>query len=69
MQMTRQQHLALLNEGKAAHKAGDPSDACPYNRLGNVEQQFGYRYWTRGWQEARIAAEPDQTEDTVTAGQ
>ncbi|MEV7512066.1 hypothetical protein AB0O57_29330 [Streptomyces sp. NPDC091201] len=68
MQMTRQQYLALLTEGKAAHQAGDPSDACPYDRLGNAEQQFGYRYWLRGWQEARLEAE-DRADAAVTAGQ
>ncbi|MFG2986246.1 hypothetical protein ACGFYQ_34180 [Streptomyces sp. NPDC048258] len=66
MQMTRQAFLALTQEGKAAYKAGDPSDACPYDRLGNAEQQFGHRYWTRGWVEARSAAEADQP---ATAGQ
>ncbi|MFI9588085.1 hypothetical protein ACIHCQ_41320 [Streptomyces sp. NPDC052236] len=69
MQLNRQTFRALVNEGKAAHQAGDPSDACPYSRLGNAEQQFGYRYWTRGWTEARSAAEAAQPEPTATTGQ
>ncbi|MGW3626270.1 hypothetical protein [Streptomyces sp. NPDC000880] len=67
--MNRQQFLALTNEGKAAYKAGDPSDACPYNRFGNAEEQFGYRYWVRGWTGARTAAEAAQPKAMVTAGQ
>lgn len=66
MQMNRQQYLALINEGKAAYRAGDPSDACPYDRFGNAEQQFGYRCWSRGWLQARTAAEAAQP--TATAG-
>lgn len=57
MQLDRQKYLDLLNEGKAAHAAGDPSDACPYNRIGDKEQRFGYRYWTKGWKTARAQAE------------
>ncbi|MFI6686611.1 hypothetical protein [Streptomyces sp. NPDC050485] len=58
MDLNRQTYLALLNEGKVAHAAGDPSDACPYDQYSpDPEQQFGARYWTRGWVEARTAAE------------
>ncbi|MEU2968940.1 hypothetical protein ABZ687_28685 [Streptomyces ardesiacus] len=57
MQLDRQAFQERLNEGKAAYEAGDPSDSCPYNRYGNAEQQFGYRYWSRGWKTARSAAE------------
>ncbi|MET8696953.1 hypothetical protein ABZV65_30935 [Streptomyces bauhiniae] len=57
MQLTRETAHALMAEGKAAQQNGDPSDACPYDRLGNAEQQFGSRYWTRGWSMARSAAE------------
>lgn len=57
MELNRQAFQDVLNEGKAAYKAGDPSDACPYNRLGDAEEQFGYRYWSRGWTMARSEAE------------
>ncbi|MDI3102043.1 hypothetical protein QJ054_33955 [Streptomyces sp. AN-3] len=57
MQLDRQTFQDRLNEGKAAYAQGDPSDACPYNRFGDAEEQFGYRYWTRGWSMARSAAE------------
>jgi ribosome modulation factor len=57
VELNRQACLDLVNEGKAAYRAGDPSDACPYDRIGNREQQFGYRYWSRGWVAARSEAE------------
>jgi hypothetical protein len=60
VQLTRRTALALQQEGKAAYQAGDPHDSSPYDRLGNAEQQFGYRYWTRGWSMARSAAEAAQ---------
>ncbi|NML55167.1 hypothetical protein HHL19_35425 [Streptomyces sp. R302] len=70
MQMNRQTALGLIGEGKAAYAQGNPSDASPYNQLGGVEDRFGYRYWIRGWLEARSAAETQATEDaTTTAGQ
>ncbi|MFJ4988749.1 hypothetical protein ACIP9H_33735 [Streptomyces sp. NPDC088732] len=69
MQMNRQSYLAVLNEGKAAFTSGDPSDACPYDRLGDAEQQFGYRYWNRGWAEARTIAEASEPEPATTTGQ
>ncbi|MEU5425562.1 hypothetical protein AB0H73_08125 [Streptomyces olivoreticuli] len=69
MQMNRQTYLALTREGKAAYAAGDPADACPYDRFGDAEQQFGYRYWTRGWLEERTAAEAAQPVAKMTAGQ
>ncbi|MFI5990276.1 hypothetical protein ACIBAC_00280 [Streptomyces sp. NPDC051362] len=62
MELNRQAFNSLLNEGKAAFAAGDPSDACPYDRNGPVEDKFGYRYWTRGWVMARSAAEAAQPE-------
>ncbi|RZU28320.1 hypothetical protein EV284_6486 [Streptomyces sp. BK022] len=68
MQLDRQTALALIAEGKAAQANGDPSDACPYDRLGNAEQQFGSRYWTKGWSTARSAAEEAQTAAPATAG-
>ncbi|MFE3139642.1 hypothetical protein [Streptomyces scopuliridis] len=70
MELNRQRYLALLNEGKAAYAAGDPSDACPYDQYSaDQEQQFGARYWTRGWTEARTAAESENPEAEVSAGQ
>ncbi|SEE84438.1 hypothetical protein SAMN05216483_6756 [Streptomyces sp. 2131.1] len=56
-QLDRQNFQDRLNEGKAAYEAGDPSDACPYNMYGSVEERFGYRYWNRGWSMARSEAE------------
>ncbi|MFJ2745324.1 hypothetical protein ACIO3O_37335 [Streptomyces sp. NPDC087440] len=55
--LNRQAFLERLSEGKSAYQAGDPSDACPYDRFGDAEEQFGYRYWTRGWKEARSERE------------
>ncbi|MCX4976448.1 MULTISPECIES: hypothetical protein [unclassified Streptomyces] len=69
MQLNRQACQTLLNEGKAAYGAGDPSDACPYNRLGDREQQFGYRYWSRGWSMARSEAESARPEPAASTGQ
>lgn len=68
MQLTRRTALALQQEGKAAYEAGDPHDASPYDRLGNAEQQFGHRYWTRGWSMARSAAEDAQEQAEATTG-
>ncbi|MEU1273525.1 hypothetical protein [Streptomyces sp. NPDC005799] len=70
MQLDRQTFQDRLNEGKAAYQQGDPSDACPYNMNGSVEERFGYRYWTRGWSMARSEAEgqPQQTAG-ASAGQ
>ena len=65
MELNRQAFHARYEEGKAAYAQGDPSDACPYNMYGDTEQQFGYRYWTKGWVTARSAAE---TQQTATAG-
>ncbi|MEU6460326.1 hypothetical protein [Streptomyces sp. NPDC046976] len=60
MQLNRQTFQARLSEGKAAYAAGDPADACPYNMYGNADDQFGYRYWTRGWSMARSEAEAEK---------
>lgn len=68
MQLNRQAGLALQQEGKAAYQAGDPADASPYNRAGNAEQQFGYRYWTRGWSMARSETEGAKAEPTASTG-
>ncbi|MEU1592783.1 hypothetical protein ABZ468_07955 [Streptomyces sp. NPDC005708] len=69
MQLNRQNALALMNEGKAAQKAGDPSDSCPYDRLSvDKEQRFAYRYWSRGWSMARSEAESAQPEPAATTG-
>ncbi|MER5222861.1 hypothetical protein [Streptomyces flaveus] len=68
MQLTRRTALVLQQEGKAAFEAGDPHDASPYDRLGNAEQQFGYRYWTRGWSMARSTAEDAQEQTGASAG-
>ncbi|MER7951960.1 hypothetical protein ABTY59_31675 [Streptomyces sp. NPDC096079] len=57
MQFNRQTQMDLISEGKAAFQGGDPSDACPYDRYGDREQQVGYRYWTRGWGAARAESE------------
>ncbi|MER5301315.1 hypothetical protein ABT039_17835 [Streptomyces lasiicapitis] len=70
MELNRQRYLALLNEGKAAFGQGDPSDACPYDQYSaDPEQQFGARYWTKGWVAARTAAEAKSPEAEVSAGQ
>ncbi|MFD4794998.1 ribosome modulation factor [Streptomyces anulatus] len=53
MKLSREAAQDLLAEGKAAFVGGEPSDACPYSRLGGREDQFQYRYWTRGWSMAR----------------
>ncbi|MET8717347.1 hypothetical protein ABZV52_29725 [Streptomyces sp. NPDC004735] len=68
MEMNRQAALALQQEGKAAFQAGDPADSSPYNRAGNAEQQFGNRYWTRGWSMARSAAEDAQEQAEASTG-
>ncbi|MFJ9416727.1 hypothetical protein ACIRPT_21395 [Streptomyces sp. NPDC101227] len=70
MELNRKTYLALLNEGKSAFAAGDPSDACPYDQYSaNQEQQFGARYWAQGWLAARTAAEAKTPEAEVSAGQ
>ncbi|QFG13243.1 ribosome modulation factor [Streptomyces phage Gilgamesh] len=69
MQLDRQTFQDRLNEGKAAYEEGDPSDSCPYNRYGNAEEQFGHRYWTRGWKMARSAAESQQSPTAASTGQ
>lgn len=70
MELNRERCLALLNEGKAAFAAGDPSDACPYDQYSaNQEQQFGARYWAQGWVAARTEAEAKVPETEVSAGQ
>lgn len=68
MQLTRSTALALQQEGKAAYEAGDPHDSSPYDRYGNAEQQFGYKFWTRGWVTARSAAEGAQEQAGASAG-
>jgi hypothetical protein len=68
VQLNRQTCLALQQEGKAAYEAGDPHDASPYDRLGDAEQQFGYRYWTRGWSMARSEAEETEAQPAASAG-
>lgn len=68
MQLDRQAFQDRLTEGKAAFNAGDPSDACPYSRYGNAEEQFGYRYWSRGWSMARSEAQ-SRPQPAATAGQ
>ncbi|WP_370419001.1 hypothetical protein AB8O64_11135 [Streptomyces sp. QH1-20] len=68
MELNRQRYLALLDEGKAAFTQGDPSDACPYDQYSaDKEQQFGARYWTKGWVAARTAAEARNPEAEVSA--
>ncbi|MCG8971756.1 hypothetical protein [Streptomyces sp. CL12-4] len=70
MELNRQELLDRLNEGEAAFEQGDPSDACPYDRYGDAEQQFGYRYWNKGWHRARGAAESGSENPAATsAGQ
>ncbi|GGW95135.1 hypothetical protein [Streptomyces noursei] len=70
MDLNRQTYLALLNQGKAAFAAGDPSDACPYDPYSaDQEQQFGARYWTQGWTAARTAAEAKNSKAEISAGQ
>lgn len=61
MELNRQAFQKLLAEGKAAFAQGDPYDACPYDRMGPAEEQFGAHYWARGWVMARSEAE-DQAE-------
>ncbi|MCD9904621.1 hypothetical protein LUR56_40115 [Streptomyces sp. MT29] len=67
MKMNREAGLQLQQEGKAAFQAGDPDDSSPYDRLGNVEQQFGYRYWMRGWSMARSEAEDAAAQPATSA--
>ncbi|MGY1502913.1 hypothetical protein ACW4TU_41165 [Streptomyces sp. QTS52] len=68
IQLDRQTCQDRLNEGKAAHANGDPSDACPYDMYGSLEDRFGYRYWNRGWSMARSQAETQQPAE-ASAGQ
>ncbi|MFF4543625.1 hypothetical protein ACFY1J_05170 [Streptomyces sp. NPDC001406] len=68
MQLNRATALRLQQEGKTAYQAGDPGNASPYDRLGNAEQQFGYRYWMRGWSMARSEAEDAQAEPAASTG-
>jgi hypothetical protein len=68
VELTRKTALALEMEGKAAYAAGDPHDSSPYNRFGDAEQQFGYQFWTRGWLQARSAAEGAQETAGASAG-
>ncbi|MEW1700099.1 MULTISPECIES: hypothetical protein [unclassified Streptomyces] len=50
--------VLLTEKGKAAFTSGDPVDVCPYDAYSaDGEQQFGARYWTKGWNQARIVAE------------
>lgn len=67
MQLDRQTFQDRLSEGKAAYEAGDPSDACPYDMYGDAEQQFGFRYWTKGWTMARSAAESSEAQRPTAA--
>ncbi|MEU1355302.1 hypothetical protein ABZ410_15580 [Streptomyces cinnamoneus] len=70
MELNRQRYLALLNEGKVAFATGDPSDACPYDPYSaDQAQQFGARYWTKGWITARTAAEAKIPQNRGSAGQ
>lgn len=70
MELNRQRCLALLNEGKAAFVAGDPSDSCPYDQYSaDQEQQFGARYWSQGWVSARTAAEAQNPQAEASTGQ
>ncbi|WP_371605083.1 hypothetical protein OG345_41795 (plasmid) [Streptomyces sp. NBC_01220] len=68
MQLNRQACLTLQQEGKAAYQAGDPADSSPYNRVGNAEQQFGHRYWMRGWSMARSETEDAKEQPTASTG-
>ncbi|MFJ2225544.1 hypothetical protein ACIOFY_36580 [Streptomyces anulatus] len=69
MKLDRQTMLDLLAEGKAAFEAGDPPDACPYDRLrGGTEGQFGYRYWARGYSDARSGAESTRPPAKASTG-
>ncbi|MFD5856051.1 hypothetical protein [Streptomyces chartreusis] len=70
IQLDRQTFQDRLNEGRAAYAKGDPSDACPYDMYGSVEERFGYRYWSQGWSTARSGAEaqPQQPAE-VSEGQ
>ncbi|MFE7072570.1 hypothetical protein ACFU96_21065 [Streptomyces sp. NPDC057620] len=70
VQLDRTTYQDRYNEGKAAHDQGDPYNSCPYDMYGGVEERFGYRYWSKGWSEARSAAEtqPQQPEE-ASAGQ
>ncbi|MGW1275499.1 hypothetical protein ACWD4V_00885 [Streptomyces tsukubensis] len=60
----------MLDEGKEAFEAGDPSDACPYDQYSSsVEEQFGARYWTKGWLAARTAHESANPQAESSTGQ
>ncbi|MFI1012656.1 hypothetical protein [Streptomyces sp. NPDC020965] len=70
MELNRQTYLALLKEGKAAFQEGDPSDACPYDQYSaDQAQQFGARYWTKGYLAARTAAEAGNPQAEASTGQ
>ncbi|WP_328333354.1 hypothetical protein [Streptomyces sp. NBC_00455] len=70
MELNRQSYLALLKEGGDAFTAGDPSDACPYDQYSPDQmQQFGARYWTKGYLAARTASESKNPQAEVSAGQ
>ncbi|MEU9781499.1 hypothetical protein AB0H92_11080 [Streptomyces phaeochromogenes] len=68
MELDRQAFQALLDEGKASFANGDPYDACPYDRNGDAEAQFGYRYWAMGWGRARAAAESVAAQQAASTG-
>ncbi|MFI1201620.1 hypothetical protein ACH4VR_19575 [Streptomyces sp. NPDC020883] len=70
MELNRQTALQLQAEGKDAYQAGDPCDACPYDQYSaSQEQQFGARYWSRGWLAARTAAEAKNPQAETSTGQ
>ncbi|WP_405869855.1 hypothetical protein OHB11_39445 [Streptomyces zaomyceticus] len=48
MQFDRRAVTDYVGKGEPAFRKGDPSDACPYDRYGDRERQFGHHYWTKG---------------------
>ena len=66
MEMTRKQVVNLITAGHQAARNGETAEDCPFNRDGDVENQFGHRYWTKGFAVGRrtgqvqLAAEPAQ---------
>ncbi|MBM9624765.1 hypothetical protein [Streptomyces zhihengii] len=69
MQLDRQTAPDLMGEGNAAFRQGDPYDASPYIRYGYADQQFSYRFWTKGGSAAQTEHDSAQQPARDSAGQ